>query len=72
MLYAIFFEYLQRASARHHRGKIKNYTPSGKNKVTSYTHAHQVPHAEHMESSKYWRDDAALSSAYPFTSQRAK
>ena len=41
------------------------------NKATSYsllryTHAHQVPHAEHMESlkwrsSKCWRDDAVLS-----------
>ena len=36
---------------------------------------HQVPHAEHMESlkwrtSKHWRDDAVLFSAYPFTSQR--
>ena len=45
--------------------------------VTRYTHAHQVPHAEHMESlkwrsSKRVRDDAVLSSAYPFTSQRAK
>jgi len=45
--------------------------------ITRYTHAHQVPHAEHMESSKWqsskrWRDDAVLSSAYPFTSQRAK
>ena len=44
--------------------------------ITRYTHAHQVPHVEHIESSKWrsskrWRDDAMLSSAYPFTSQRA-
>jgi len=45
--------------------------------TTRYTHAHQVPHVEHIESSKWrsskrWWDDAVLSSTYPFTSQRAK
>ena len=44
---------------------------------TRYMHAHQVPHAEHMERSKWrslkrWQDDVVLSSTYPFMSQRAK
>ena len=38
--------------------------------LTRYTHAHRVPHAEHMESSKQrsskrCQDDGVLSSAYP-------
>ena len=38
--------------------------------LTRYTHAHHVPHAEHVKSSKWrsskhCRDDAVLSSAYP-------
>ena len=44
---------------------VKNWTIT-----TRYTHAHRVPHAKHVESSK-WRslkcgwDDGVLFSAYP-------
>ena len=41
------------------------------NDLTRYTHAHHVPHTEHVESSKWrhskrCRDDAVLSSSYQY------